>query len=97
VQVDVVGTAMATMDAAGHCRMQVQMRHQCGKLLWIDLSGSRLEAGVPDGADGHTLWMMTGITELQEHHDILTRIGCHIAEPVALSGEQLVCVSASRA
>jgi hypothetical protein len=126
-------------------QVQMQMRHPCGKLLWIDLSGSRLEAGVLHGADGQTLRMMMNITELQEHHllsehlarhdvltglpnrrrrgsdmvarsgddefivllggqddaqehhNILTRMGCHIAEPVALSGEQLVCVSASMA
>jgi PAS domain S-box-containing protein len=95
VQVDVVGTAMAAMGAAGHCRLQVQMRHQCGKLLWIDLSGSQLEAGVPGGAeaDGHTLWMMADITELQEHrllsehqarHDRKRSANDTLAAPIAV-------------
>ncbi|MEY2689671.1 MAG: hypothetical protein RL375_3870 [Pseudomonadota bacterium] len=59
--------ARQQMAGAGHSRLHVQMRHRAGHTLWIDLYGSRLDGPAPGGDGVDTVWMMTDITELQEH------------------------------
>ncbi|MEY3747367.1 MAG: hypothetical protein RL194_826 [Pseudomonadota bacterium] len=57
-------------------RTQIQMRHENGDTLWIDLSGSGLS-----GIQGESIWMLNDITEIKNaelknfhsaHHDSLT-------------------------
>jgi len=57
-------------------RAQLQMRHKDGRLIWVDLSGTRVN-------DSESLWLLTDISEMKayqqqvEHiafHDPLTRL-----------------------
>lgn len=54
-----VGRAYVQLDQGSAYRAQIQMRHRDGHLLWIDLSGTRL-----DGSD--SLWMLLDVTHVKE-------------------------------
>jgi diguanylate cyclase (GGDEF)-like protein/PAS domain S-box-containing protein len=53
-----VGKEYAQIAQGGSSRAQIQMRRKDGRLLWVDLSGTRLDAT-------DSLWMMVDITAIK--------------------------------
>ncbi len=65
-------TAYPVLQAGGHYRAQIQMRHKSGELIWIDLSGTRLDAA-------ESLWLMVDITQMKMHQQHIERLAFHDA------------------
>jgi diguanylate cyclase (GGDEF)-like protein/PAS domain S-box-containing protein len=66
--------AYGVLKAGGTYRTQMQMRHKSGAPVWIDLSGSMLDADV-----GESLWLMVDITQMKTHQQHVEQLAFHDA------------------
>jgi diguanylate cyclase (GGDEF)-like protein/PAS domain S-box-containing protein len=66
--------AYPVLRAGGQFRTQLQMRHKSGELIWIDLSGTLLDA-----ANEESLWMMVDITQMKTHQQHVEQLAYHDA------------------
>ncbi|MBU6259335.1 MAG: sensor domain-containing diguanylate cyclase [Burkholderiales bacterium] len=71
---DFEAAAREPLAAGRHYRTQLPMRHHSGDLIWIDLSGVRL-----DGDAHEVLWMMADITPMKRYQEQVEHIAFHDA------------------
>jgi diguanylate cyclase (GGDEF)-like protein len=66
--------AYPVLKSGGTYRTQLQMRHKNGTLVWIDLSGSMLDAEAEE-----SLWLMVDITQMKVHQQHVEQLAFHDA------------------
>jgi diguanylate cyclase (GGDEF)-like protein/PAS domain S-box-containing protein len=66
--------AYPVLRAGGVYRAQIQMRHKDGRLIWIDLSGTLLDA-----ANDESMWLMVDITQMKTYQQHVEQLAFHDA------------------